>query len=387
MSCVDLQDKRTKQVETGQVKMTYVLYCFHVRQEWFFRPYWLPLWLFLFATIFSPVTAAMAQDFPYHFTHVQKLPGRTVSASLSYSVQTPQAEAKEWIIYANVPPNLPGQQERAAVLSAEGTAQTSLVTNEKSRAARQILGLRVPVRDGELKSGVKAQCSYSLVLFPRRLVPGRAASVDPSPTSAERSLYTSATGVMDFQSAAFQDWLTQQNLRRGISESDISLAWRAFNAIRKCYSYRYLSGQDRRLSALSPLRETDCGGLSLMFVGTLRANGIPARVLFGRWAHSGSIVAGLDNSVHVRSEFYAKGVGWIPVEMSGATSSKLADPMLFFGSYNADFVTLHVDTDLVFDSIWFGDKQIEYMQQPVFWATGTGTTSGCEVVSTWRVTH
>jgi len=49
---------------------------------------------------------------------------------------------------------------------------------------------------------------------------------------------------------------------------------------------------------------SDCGGLATLYVSILRANGIPARCLTGRSIDP--------NTPHVKMDFYAEGVGWVP---------------------------------------------------------------------------
>jgi transglutaminase-like putative cysteine protease len=77
-----------------------------------------------------------------------------------------------------------------------------------------------------------------------------------------------------------------------------------------------------------------CGDLNAMFVGLVRSVGIPARDIYGlRVAPSqyGYRSLGLGNpnasrAQHCRAEFYARGVGWIPVDPADVRKVVLEEP-------------------------------------------------------------
>ena len=77
-----------------------------------------------------------------------------------------------------------------------------------------------------------------------------------------------------------------------------------------------------------------CGDLNAMFVGLARAVGIPARDIYGlRVAPSkeGYRSLGLGNpnatrAQHCRAEFYAQGVGWVPVDPADVRKVVLEEP-------------------------------------------------------------
>jgi transglutaminase-like putative cysteine protease len=63
---------------------------------------------------------------------------------------------------------------------------------------------------------------------------------------------------------------------------------------------------------------------------------LPARLLVGR----GALSAKPDNNMmYVKAEFFAAGVGWVPVDVNYNR----------FGDDEANFIVLHVDTDVVLD--------------------------------------
>jgi transglutaminase-like putative cysteine protease len=229
---------------------------------------------------------------------------------------------------------------------------------------------------------------YMLNLYTKSLVEGPA-KPEPDLSSDDSSRYLAGTKTLDIKSPAFQQWLSQYKLRRYMNESDLEFAWRAYLEIRRQGSYFFDPKQDRRISMTCTDAKTDCGGLSSLFAGTMRANLIPARLLVGRWlkedGKSDGESPGL-GQVHVKSEFFAHGIGWVPVDMSLAVSEKTADPLKFFGKFDGNFVTLHIDPDLVLDSIYFGTSEIPWMQSPLYWVTGGGNLDGVKTETTWQ-TH
>ena len=77
-----------------------------------------------------------------------------------------------------------------------------------------------------------------------------------------------------------------------------------------------------------------CGDLNAMFVGLARSVGIPARDIYGlRVAPSkhgyrslGLGVANATRAQHCRAEFYAQGIGWVPVDPADVRKVVLEEP-------------------------------------------------------------
>ncbi len=133
-------------------------------------------------------------------------------------------------------------------------------------------------------------------------------------------------------------------------------------------------------------RGTDSGGLSIVFASVLRASGIPARVASGRRLRDPKPGEITSDEPHVRAEFFATGVGWVPVDIGCAmVLDKSPEGLEFFGADNADFLTLHLDTDLDFDTVFFGRKTVEFVQAPAFWVSGSGTLDDFKLNVTSRV--
>src|SRR5205085_6623815 len=116
---------------------------------------------------------------------------------------------------------------------------------------------------------------------------------------------------------------------------------------------------------------SDCGGLSMLLVAALRAGGVPARTLYGRWAESAKPGEKADDQPflqwHVKAEFYATGIGWVPVDMaSGILHDKSPEGLEFFGKDPGNFLTIHVDPNMMVDTKVDGQKTLMGLQRPAF---------------------
>jgi len=119
----------------------------------------------------------------------------------------------------------------------------------------------------------------------------------------------------------------------------------------------------------------DCGGFAALFVSIMRANGIPARTLVGRWAGSGQ-------QTHVKAEFWAKDTGWVPVDLTSAFKQEDR----FFGNDYGDFITFHTDNDLVVDSVYWGPAEFWGAQGWLYWLTADGgSDNGKTYKESWDV--
>jgi transglutaminase-like putative cysteine protease len=229
---------------------------------------------------------------------------------------------------------------------------------------------------------IAARITYTATLIKRRLVAG-APLVSVSPLAdRDIKLFTSPTATLDFDRAAFKGWLASKGLARKTGENDILFARRVFDLIRVNYRYVLVEDQDRRATQIAATNWSDCGGLCGLFVASLRANGIPARMLIGWTAKPGSP----RGHPHVRSEFFAMGVGWIPVEMSAAVYAKSKPTSLSFGYDAGDFITLHIDPDMVVDMKGpSGTINCPGLQTPAHSFEGDGTLDDASESITWVV--
>lgn len=345
--------------------------------------------------------AARAQSFPLKNARLIYEPEKAISAAFTYRVEAPSLQAENWLLYAPYPPEIPGQQKLTGLQFFLDDTESRLSAKEElSSLHRKILFKQIPATSASLKTELDTRVNYFLALRARSLAAGaealalRAKGQAASSfinteqlSSSQQAAYLQASTCLDFKNQTFQDFLDKQRLRRNAGELDIDFAWRSFLVIKRLYTYDYNPEQDRAASKVCTERKSDCGGLSFLHTSVLRANGIPARSLIGRWLKA---EGGEDNSansfgqVHVKSEFWSAKIGWVPVDMSLAVSDKTGAAIDHFGRFGGDFVCFHVDPDLLLDSIWFGNKEIRYMQSPLFWVTGAGSLANLTVTKVWQ---
>jgi transglutaminase-like putative cysteine protease len=88
----------------------------------------------------------------------------------------------------------------------------------------------------------------------------------------------------------------------------------------------------------------NCTDFHSLFIGMARAAGVPARFQIGLPlppnAHSGKI-----SGYHCWAEFYAKGIGWVPIDAAKA-SQEPAKAKYFFGAIDTDRVMFSMGRDI-----------------------------------------
>jgi hypothetical protein len=302
---------------------------------------------------------------------------RRIEAVLTMEFQLAAPVAREWVVYAARAPELPGQVKVSTTMAPAGRPGV-----EASGRARPVISARVPAVEPALRGGITVTVTHRATLLSRRLVrvalDEKAAAVAP-PKPAVRREALAEGGLFDFRSPEFKKWLKAKGLHKGKDDSDVDFAHEVFTAIRDQITYEYLPEQDMRASSLCRADRSDCGGQSVLFVSALRAYGVPARLLVGRRAESakpGAKVGGTpDQQEHVTAEFFAAGVGWVPVDQSGGR----------FGEDAGNFLTLHVDTDLVIDAGPLGPRNVRWLQGVGRWAVGLGPMQVTTARHDWTV--
>ena len=308
-----------------------------------------------------------------------------VRDDLTFEFVAPKLGAKEWVIYTPRLPELPSQTGVRTALSPAGRP-----ARELSAAGQPVLFTKILVKGSKGRNGVTVRVEYEANLLARRLVrrqpgPEAARLVAPLPQK-ERRLALAEGRQFDFQSPSFQGWLDAHKLRREPKEGEIDFARRVFLEIKSAFQCVHGAELDRLASHVCKARKSDSCGLSIVFTSALRASGIPARVASGRWARDSDPDRNAADEPHVKSTFFATGVGWVPVDLGSALIlDKSSEGLEFFGTENADFLIMHFDTDLEFDTVFFGRKTVETVQGPVFWVSGTGSFDDFKLLVTSRI--
>ena len=339
------------------------------------------------AHLLLPLVLSVATAAPEY--KLQSAPTKTVQATMTYDVCADKLQAKEWLLFAPVLPTTAGQTEV--------TSQMTPVAKEIAELSdlkRPLLLARVPADNderkqaGQCEGGLSGQALVAAAhAVSTRRESARRSKISRSPI-ARRHYVPSATSVLTAMAS-------KRGRRNTISfavktSHEIDFARRVFTTIRKAFTYVYQPEMDRTPPAVCQVGKSDCGGLSNLFVATLRSQGIPARTLAGRWAISADPNEKLNGheyyQYHVKAEFFATGVGWVPVDMaSGILHDRSREGLYYFGYDPGDFLTQHIDGNLEVDSIHFGKQRIVVLQRPAYWVTGTGTLDDVKVTESWTV--
>jgi hypothetical protein len=318
---------------------------------------------------------------------IETADAKRIEAVLSYDFRTPKLSAAEWIIVAAKAPELPRQVKVTTTLTPSGVAGKEL-----SPLHRPIMTARVPAKGSAKEKGLVVRVTYQATLRSRKLVPlgqtEKAPAVAPL-TDTERRNYLAPSKTINFKEKSFQKWLDEHALRRAKGEADIAFARRVFLHIQKSFTYLFPTGHDGKASSVVRAGCGDCGSMSVVFASALRANGVPARTLVGRWAESVKPGAKIGEEpyyqTHVKAEFYADHVGWVPVDPTQALGDATAASLRFFGNDPGDFLVQNVDFDLLLDSGHFGKEHLDHLQGVAKWATGTGSFDGEQKRESWQV--
>ncbi len=316
--------------------------------------------------------------------HIETAPAKHIRATLTDTWETPGITPNQWAFFIPFAPSSSWQSFVGTSLSVDGLPCAQGLTTELSPLQRPLLWLRVSVPGHYGRRAVTAHVMYDAVLYSRHLVAGPPATPVPALSGSDFRLNTRASETIDFGAVAFQQWLWGNGLKRLTLERDLDFAFRVYQKIRKLYHYNYDPAQSRKASLLCQTNATDCGGLSDLFVAALRANSIPSRILGGRMAQSATKPSDY-GQCHVRSEFFADGIGWTPVDMSFGVGASDKNALAFFGNDPGDFLTMYKDLDFVLSPGRLGPKNQIGFQQLSHWIWGDGDLSKSKDNETWQV--
>jgi len=331
--------------------------------------------------------AALAPASAAPQVHIEYGAPKTYHCEIKQSFDFPNMHTQTWVLYAPLAPATESQAYVSGTFTVNGASATPTIVSECSALRRPMYGMILQVQPGDVLHQTNLDCEvdYSVTEWPRRLAAGPSRTHIAPLDHATRAACLAAGPTIDYTDRRFQAWLTRNALRRGKHETDLEFARHAFDTIRPMYNYQWIHGESASCSDVCARNHADCGRISCLFVSTLRANGIPARPLVG---HNLTNAPSADDptQVHVISEFYATGIGWIPVDMSAAISNHAAPASDSFGTENGVFLTMHTDFDMLVDSVYFGKRNQWAFQMPIAFVRGPGSIAGFSSQSTWQVT-
>lgn len=319
-------------------------------------------------------TQAAVQFDPQASYVLESRPARHVQATLSTEIALPNAKVEHWFIYAPQVPDLPCQHDVLCHFEPGGHA-----VRELSPLARPLTLLQI--NDG--RKAVVTLLSIDATLYSRRLVPvgkDQPAARVTELTPDQVAQHTRGSALADYQAPAVQAWMLGNRLTRTGDESELAFAHRVFSCIKHHFTYEYPT-DNHAASQVCQAGRADCGGLSALFAAVMRANHVPTRMLGGRWAVSQTAKS---YQVHVKADFFAPGIGWVPVDASNAVTHDNGEN-LYFGNDPGDFLALMSDEDALLESFVSGQKHVRYMQGIHYWWQGSGSGKNGRFNEKWTV--
>ena len=318
--------------------------------------------------------------------HLVRKPARRVEAEAAITFQAGTA-VSEWLPVAAAMPEMDRQRDCVTKMLA-GEDPTAF--EDASALKRPYLFADVATPGG--RGTLRLSMLYQATLVETTLEKGPASEAVKELTPAERSRYTSPGTSLNFTDPRFTEWKARSRLARRGGEGELDYAYRVFCWIIQHAHYAKTYGIFAATDPLSsPSLEAACGGLSALFAATMRSEGLPARLLFGRYALPATPEEAkarfFGSMIHVKSEVYLAGIGWVPVEVPGALNCRSErETYQFFGYDKGEFLTLHVDDDLKINLGRFGLRTIFAGQCPAVWSVPSVDWTG-RVTEAWSVTN
>jgi hypothetical protein len=239
---------------------------------------------------------------------------------------SPEENVKEYFAYAPIPPDLAQQRQTHTTFAVNGRTFRVLTTTDQGPYHRLILMARIPALNPSDHTNVTVTVTYETTIYARKLERGPGTNSVSLP-SADQALALRDTKWLDFKSPEFSKWLLDNNLQRPPQESLVAFGRRVCEFVHEHVTYSFPTLSDGKpLSDLCHILKGHCGHYAMLFVGIMRANGIPARALVGHWLNDGP---------HIKSEFFIQGIGWVPVDANHGQ----------FGREDGNFLTHHLEVE------------------------------------------
>lgn len=288
----------------------------------------------------------------------------------------------QWGVYAPELPATTNQDEihTSLKLNVVGPRRGAFV--EESVLKRRMLFLEGVGADGT--NAVDGSVTCDAALFDSSLTRGNArgaAAVMLIRSQAEREREARSRFLSDFSAVKpaarkMQVWMADRHYFPEPGEIEVDFARRVLRQISRDFTY------DR--SPVTPAFEDteviargggQCTGLAALYVSILRGADIPARLVMGRNASSSEEGAKFPDGSgnfqeHARAEFYARGIGWIPVEVTDAVEAEDSetneDPAIFVGNVKGTFLAFHFDMGFKFQRDICGKCNADTIRGPYF---------------------
>lgn len=276
-----------------------------------------------------------------------------VKAVLSGTVVSAATTSGTLKCYALVPPTIETQKLVSCSIQCRDFPEIQAVPAKDALSPdKKYIVINIPLRADTLSRPLAIDITYIVDLYKVSLRPNANGLEVPNVPSPENT-DLQATKTIDYDNPKFKAFLRANDLVKKQGETSLDFAYRAYAKLNEDLASRVRSdapGVDPKDWKASILCQPDshnggCGFCSIQFAAVLRANGVPSRLMTGRWAKN---TEGDYGQFHVRNDFYEPSVGWIPIDQTFGFFAKRdgANPNINFGANNADFLTMHLNSEV-----------------------------------------
>ena len=340
------------------------------------------LLLLLLAGCLAWQPVASAQDAPAT-KHIEITGSQRLRITYDSTFTWPGGSGHLAVMDLPIPPNTGGQRIENFTSSLHGTVETDA-------NGHRLLVATIHHGSGDDRR-VRWVVEITGTFQTRQLVDGPPPPTGKPIAAPAAGEFLASTESINWKDAEFQDWLDSAGLRRKSGEAAVDFGQRVYTYFHTNGRYEYPPVSKWIASACTQRLRTDCGGFSLVFTATCRANHIPARLLVGqcfkaRSASDGTVVMTDGRMAHVIAEFFDPKIGWIPEDIS---STFLHTPgyadLNFFGRDPGVFFAWHTDTDFHFNTPRKADAHVQWVQNPNLWFSEDADDANDTVSHHWDV--
>ncbi len=262
--------------------------------------------------------------------------------------QTPNLTVRVWGLGIGLPPTSGGQELDGWQIGVNGCPADCYIKTDPYSSDRYILASSQSQNAWQTNHYL-CECRYQIKRYKRDLEPGTPGQPVASLNREEQNCYTRSGIDVKWDTPEFREWLKETRLIAIAGESDMDLAYRAIEWIANHMKGDWIPGTSDDPLETARRGWGHCGPISNLFIAICRANGIPARTAGGRFLSENPPLDWQEYKDplqdHCKTEFYAKGIGWIPCDPALSLGSKDITP--YFGHDNGRFVTMNFGALLI----------------------------------------
>lgn len=258
-----------------------------------------------------------------------------VDDRITYSLEG--MAVKHWLAYWRGLPEVPFtriRSERGSFMVDNGQVKSMPLIQEEGDEKRPLFKVDT---EEPASAELAVQDLATVDIYEGKLVDGPPDSRVADLSEDKVKLYTKYTKTYDYESSQVQNWIKKHRLEIRSGESDIDFAYRVSVFMRSHVTYDTKPPGDPVASSVCTRMYGECAQQAILVTAVLRASNIPTRTVCCRWV-AGSVPI-KDAGGHVWNIFWAKGVGWVPFDV---TTGELKDR---FGHSNPALLPRMLDFD------------------------------------------